>query len=57
VRNQRSLVVKYLSAMEERARNRVLAEFVKADPKLAAELLEVIRQRGGATAAAGAPLP
>lgn len=57
VRNQRSLVVKYLSAMDERARNRVLAEFVKVDPKLAAELLEAIRQRGGATAAAGAPLP
>ena len=43
-------VVSYLDAMDERARSKVLAEFNKADPKVAAELLERLRTRGIASA-------
>lgn len=39
-------VVAYLNAMEERSRGKVMAEFNKADPKLAADLLERLRTRG-----------
>ncbi|HYF14956.1 MAG TPA: hypothetical protein VD971_07795 [Phycisphaerales bacterium] len=39
-------VVEYLNAMEDRARSRVMAEFAKEDPALAAQLLEALRQRG-----------
>lgn len=38
--------VLYLSAMSERARSRILAEFIKADQALAASLLEQLRTRG-----------
>ena len=43
-------VVSYLDAMEERIRSRVLAEFNKADPGVAADLLERLRTRGIASA-------
>lgn len=43
---QREQAVAYLAAMEERGRNRVIAEFGKEDPRLAAELLEALRTRG-----------
>jgi hypothetical protein len=48
-------VVRYLNAMEDRARVRVLAEFVKDDPAMAADLLERLRLSGriGPVAAAG----
>lgn len=39
-------VVSYLNAMEDRARTKVVAEFIKEDPKLAADLLERLRMRG-----------
>jgi hypothetical protein len=56
-RRQRDTVVRYLSAMGDRARNRVLAELIKVDERLAAELLEQVRQRGTERAAAGAATP
>ena len=40
------LVVAYLSAMQERQRNKIMAEFEKEDPALAAGLLERLRTRG-----------
>lgn len=39
-------VASYLNAMDERARTKVVTEFIKDDSKLAAELLERIRVRG-----------
>lgn len=38
--------VAYLNAMEEESRTNILQEFVKEDPKLAAELLDRLRTRG-----------
>lgn len=52
-KQQRALVVKYLVAMDEEVRGKVLAEFVKTDAKLAADLLEAIRLRGAPGVAAG----
>jgi hypothetical protein len=49
---QRDLVVDYLAAMQERTRNKVLAEFIKEDQRLASELLEAMRTRGTSRAAA-----
>jgi len=43
--------VAYLNAMEDRTRTKIIAEFQKQDPALAAELLERLRTR--ATLAAG----
>jgi hypothetical protein len=43
--------VSYLNAMEDRTRTKIIAEFQKQDPALAAELLERLRTR--ATLAAG----
>ncbi len=48
--NKQDEVISYLDAMEERARSKVLAEFNKADPKVAADLLERLRTRGIASA-------
>lgn len=48
--NKQDEVISYLDAMDERARSKVLAEFNKADPKVAAELLERLRTRGIASA-------
>ncbi|MBC7772620.1 MAG: hypothetical protein H7210_09020 [Pyrinomonadaceae bacterium] len=39
-------VIAYLNAMEERTRAKVVAEFNKLDPRLAAELLEGLRTYG-----------
>ncbi len=39
-------VVSYLNAMEDRARTKIVAEFIKEDPKVAADLLERLRTRG-----------
>jgi hypothetical protein len=50
----RRQVVAYLDAMEERVRNRIIAEFVKDDPALAAELLERLRTHGVLTGVAKA---
>ncbi|KAA0216642.1 MAG: hypothetical protein DYG94_08990 [Leptolyngbya sp. PLA3] len=47
-------VVSYLNAMDERARAKVLTEFIKAgQPDVAAELLESLRTRGIETPADG----
>jgi hypothetical protein len=42
----KAVVVEYLRAMEDRQRNKVLAEFEKDDPALAAVLLERLRTDG-----------
>ncbi len=42
----RRIAVEYLNAMDDRARTKVMAEFVKDDPALAAQLLESLRKRG-----------
>jgi len=46
-------VVSYLDAMQERTRTKVMDEFVKADPKVAADLLERLRTRGVSVAGLG----
>ncbi len=46
-------VVSYLNAMQERTRTKVVDEFVKADPKVAADLLERLRTRGMSVAGLG----
>lgn len=53
----REQVVAYLDAMEAKPRSKIMSEFLKADPKLAAELLEELRQRGQIASAAGKPGP
>lgn len=51
-------VVGYLDAMEDRARTKVVAEFIKdADAPLAAKLLEELRVRGIGDLALGDPVP
>ena len=37
---------RYLNAMDERARTKIMSEFAKDDPKLAVELLEALRRQG-----------
>ena len=49
-------VVAYLAAMQDRTRGRVLAEWVKDDPTVAAELLEQLRRRGVGDGAPPAPV-
>jgi len=39
-------VLAYLDAMDERPRTKIIAEFMKSNPRLAAELLESLRSRG-----------
>lgn len=39
-------VIAYLNAMQERVRTKIVQEFVKDDPKVAADLLEHLRTRG-----------
>jgi hypothetical protein len=39
-------VVSYLDGMQDRTRTKVIDEFIKDDPKLAADLLERLRARG-----------
>jgi flagellar motility protein MotE (MotC chaperone) len=48
--NKHDEVISYLDAMEERTRSKVLAEFNKTDPRVAADLLERLRTRGIASA-------
>lgn len=48
--NKHDEVVSYIDAMDERARSKVLAEFNKVDPRVAADLLERLRTRGIASA-------
>jgi len=58
-RKQREIVIRYLASMNDRARAKVLSEFIKTDERLAAGLLEDLRRRGELTtpaaAAAGPP--
>jgi hypothetical protein len=51
---QTDQVVSYLNAMQERTRTKVLDEFIKSDPKVAADLLERLRTRGMSVAGLGA---
>lgn len=53
----REQVIAYLDAMEAKSRTKVLTEFLKSDPKLAAGLLEDLRQRGQVASAAGKSQP
>jgi hypothetical protein len=46
-------VVSYLNAMDERERARIISEFQKEDPALAADLLQRLRNHGIRTADAG----
>lgn len=46
-------VVSYLNAMQERARTKVIDEFIKSDPKVATDLLERLRTRGYSVAGTG----
>lgn len=55
--SQMEQVVSYLSAMDERIRGKVLAEFVKDRPEVAADLLERLRTRGLQVGVAAAPAP
>lgn len=43
---KRTEVIAYLNAMDERQRSKVIGEFNKVDPKVAAELLEDLRRYG-----------
>ncbi len=47
--------VEYLNALKERTRAKVMAEFTKDDPGLAAELLELLRSHGAFARAPEAP--
>lgn len=49
--------VEYLAAMQERTRTKVMAEFIKGDPALAATLLERLRDRAAPSVATAAPPP
>jgi hypothetical protein len=53
-KKQKEIVIRYMAAMADRSRAKILAEFIKTDEKLAAELLEDLRKRGELTAAASA---
>jgi len=44
----RETTIGYLNAMPDRVRTKVIAEFIRQDPKLAADLLEGLRLRGQA---------
>ena len=48
-------VTNYLNAMDERARGKIITEFTKDDPALAAELLEALRRHGQFARVDGAP--
>ncbi len=55
-KNQKDQAVAYLNAMQDRTRTKIIDEFIKADPKLAADLLERVRTLGQiAQAPRGAP--
>jgi hypothetical protein len=51
------LVVGYLNAMDDRARSRIMGQFVQTDPALAGQLLERLRTRGIDTASSQAAQP
>lgn len=51
-----SRAVMYLAAMQDRTRGKVLAEWVKDDPQVAADLLEQLRRRGVGDGAPPAPV-
>ncbi len=46
VGGKREQVISYLNAMDERQRSKVMTEFNKVDPKVAADLLEELRRYG-----------
>jgi hypothetical protein len=57
VRNKKDVVIRYLASMADRSRSKNMAEFIKADEKLAAELLEDLRRRGAESTAAASAAP
>ena len=52
---EKDQVVSYLSAMDERIRTKIITEFNREDPAVAADLLESIRTRATEMRAAGDP--
>lgn len=56
-RNKREIVIRYLASVSDRTRAKIIAEFVKTDQRLAAELLEDLRKRGGESTAAASAAP
>lgn len=56
-RNKHEIVIRYLASMADRSRAKIMAEFIKTDEKLAAELLEDLRRRGGESPAAASAAP
>lgn len=48
-------VIEYINAMDDRARTRIMTEFTKDDPALAASLLEALRRHGQFARADAAP--
>jgi hypothetical protein len=52
---QTDQAVSYLNAMQERTRTKILDVFIKADPKVATDLLERLRTRGVSVAGLGGP--
>lgn len=55
--NGRVTAVTYLNSMEEAARTKIVGEFIKDDPKLAADLLQRLRNHGLVAAVSGARSP
>lgn len=55
-RKQEEIVIRYLANMNDKVRSKIMAEFVKADEKLAADLLEQLRTRGTAGSSTSAPV-
>ena len=53
-KKQREIVIRYLAAMADRSRAKIIAEFIKTDDRLAAGLLEDLRNRGRVAATANA---
>lgn len=50
---QTDQAVSYLNFMQERTRTKIVDEFIKADPKVATDLLEKLRTRGVSVAGLG----
>jgi hypothetical protein len=50
-----ALAVEFLNAMEDKNRTKIIADFAKGDPRMAAELLDGLRRRGQFARADGGP--
>lgn len=56
-RGRKEVVIRYLASMSDRKRAKIMAECIKTDEKLAAELLEDLRKRTGESSAAASTAP